>query len=173
MGKYAEYFKGNEILPIPEIVQKLEPRIIWLAVTDLKARRLMGLKKEGFEDLLRKAGVPCQYFCRRSFATWDILLPFKEQAAKVAANNITTKFFRLQPEYLGTRRVRVTVCNVPAYITGEVLASFLSAFGRVKEINLLISAVGTAYGEYTFRLCLTREGFQAIPEVIVSRERDK
>ncbi len=69
----------------------------------------------------------------------------------MAANNITTKFFRLQPEYLGTRRVRVTVCNVPAYITGEVLASFLSAFGRVKEINL-ISAVGTAYGEYTFRL---------------------
>ena len=81
MGKYAQYFKDNEILPIPEIIEKLEPRILSLVVSDLKTRRLVGLKKEGFEDLLRKAGVPCSYFCRRSFATWDVLLPTQEQAA--------------------------------------------------------------------------------------------
>ena len=170
VGKYAEYFKGNEILPIPELLEKLEPRIVSLVVTDLKTRRLVGLKKEGFEDLLRKAGVPCQYFCRRSFATWDILLPSSDQAAKVASSNII-KFFRLQPEYLGTRRIRVTICNVPAFITGEVLAAFLSAFGRVEEINLLRSTAGTAYGDYVFRMCLSREGFQTIPEIISSRGR--
>ena len=171
VGKYAEFFKGNEILPIPELLEKLEPRIVSLVVTDLKTRRLVGLKKEGFEDLLRKAGVPCQYFCRRSFATWDVLLPSSDQAAKVASNNIMTKFFRLQPEYLGTRRIRVTICNVPAFITGEVLAAFLSAFGRVEEINLLRSTAGTAYGDYVFRMCLSREGFQTIPEIIISRGR--
>ena len=171
VGKYADYFKGNEILPIPEILQKIEPRIVSLVVTDLKSRRLVALKKEGFEDLLRKAGVPCQYFCRKSFATWDVLLPSSDQAAKVASSNINTKFFRLQPEYLGTRRIRVTVCNVPAFITGEVLAAFLSTYGRVEEINLLRSAAGTAYGDYVFRMCLTRVGFQAIPETIVSRDR--
>ena len=171
VGKYADYFKGNEILPIPEIVQKIEPRIVSLVVTDLKSRRLVGLKKEGFEDLLRKAGVPCQYFCRKSFATWDVLLPSSDQAAKVASSNINTKFFRLQPEYLGTRRIRVTVCNVPAFITGEVLAAFLSTYGCVEEINLLRSAAGTAYGDYVFRMCLTREGFQAIPETTISRDR--
>ena len=168
MGKYAEYFKGNEILPIPELLQKLGPRIVSLVVTDLKSRRLVGLKKEGFEDLLRKAGVPCQYFCRSSFATWDVLLPSSDQAAKVASSNIITKFFRLQPEYQGTRRIRVTICNFPAFIT-EVLAAFLSAYGCVEEINLLRSTAGTAYGDYVFRMCLTREGFQAIPETIVSR----
>ena len=171
MGKYADYFKGNEILPIPEILQKLEPRIVSWVVTDLKSRQLVGLKKEWFEDLIRKAGVPCQCFCRNSFATWDVLLPCREQAAMVASGNITTKFFRLQPKYLGTRRIRVTVCNVPAFITGEVLAAFLSACGRVEEINLLSSAARTAYGVYVFRICLTREGFQAIPETIISRER--
>ena len=98
-------------------------------------------------------------------------MPTKEQAAKIAANNISTKFFRLQPEYMGTRRIRVTVCNVPAIITGEVLASFLSSYGRVEEVNLLRSSAGTAYGEYIFRLCLTREGFQAIPEIITFRDR--
>ena len=71
----------------------------------------------------------------------------------------------------GTPWIRVTVCNAPAFITGKVLASFLSAYGRVEEINLFRSATGTVYGDYTFRLCLTREGFQAILEVIVSRER--
>ena len=48
VGKYADYFKGNEILPIPEFLQKNEPRIVSLVVTDLKSRRLVGLKKEGF-----------------------------------------------------------------------------------------------------------------------------
>ena len=42
--KYADYFKGNEILPIPEILQKIEPRIVSLVVTDLKSRRLVGRK---------------------------------------------------------------------------------------------------------------------------------
>ena len=140
-------------------------------VSDLKTRRLVGLKKEVFEDLLGKPGVPCQYFCRRSFATWDVLLPTKEKATKAATTTITTKFFKLQPEYMETRRVRVTVCNVPATITGEVLASSLSKYRRVKESNLLRSAAGTAYGDHVFRLCLTREGFQGIPEVIISREK--
>ena len=98
MGKYAQYFKDNEILPIPEIIEKLEPRILSLVVSDLKTRRLVGLKKEAFKDLLQKAGVPCQSFCRRSFATWDVLLPTKQQATKAATTTITTKFFRLQPE---------------------------------------------------------------------------
>ena len=140
-------------------------------VSDLKTRRLVGLRKEAFEDLLRKAGVPCLYYCRRSFATWDFLLPTQEQAAKAASTTIMTKFFRLQPEYMGTRRIRVTVCNVPATVTGEVLAAFLCRYGRVEESNLLRSASGTAYGDHVFRLCLTREGFQAIPEIIISRGR--
>ena len=171
VGKYAQYFVGNEILPIPEIVEALEPRILSLVVSDIKTRRLVGLKKEAFEELLKKAGIPCQYFCRKSFATWDVLLPTEAEAAEAAKSNITTRFFRLQPEYKGTRRVRVTVCNVPAFITGEVLASYLGAFGRVEEFNLLRSSAGTAYGDYTFRLCLTRDGFQAIPETLVSRDR--
>ena len=102
---------------------------------------------------------------------WDILLPSSDQAGKVTLSNIMTKFFRLQPEYLGTRRIWVTVCNIPAFITGEVLATFLSAYGCVEEINLLRSAAGMAYEDYVFRMCLTREGFQAIPETTISRER--
>ena len=169
--KYAKYFKGNEILPIPELEQKLTPRILSLVVSDLKTKRLVGLKKETFEELLRKAGIPCQYFCRKSFATWDVLLPTEDQAAKLAANNITTRCFRLQPEYRGTRRLNVTICNVPASFTGEVFAAYLSSYGQVEEYKLLRSPAGTAYGDYAFRMCLTRDGFKAIPEILISGDR--
>ena len=171
VGRFAKYFKGNEILPIPEIADKIAPRVLSLVVSDLKTKRLVGLTKEVFEDLIRKAGIPCQYFCRKSFATWDVLLPTEKQAAKVAESDVITKNFRLQPEYKGARRLRVTVCNVPAIITGEVLAAFLSAYGHVEEFNLLRSPAGTAYGDYAFRLCLTRDGFKAIPETLICGDR--
>ena len=171
VGKFAIYFKGNEILPIPEIVKQLEPRILSLVISDIKTKRMVGLKKETFEEFLGKAGIPCQYFCCKSFATWDVLLPTEEQAAKAAAINIMTKNFRLQPEYKGTHRLRVTICNVPAYITWDFLASYLSAYRQVEEINFLRSPTGTAYGDYTFHLCLTRDGSKAIPETLVSGDR--
>ena len=166
--KYAKYFKGNEILPIPELVEKLTPRTLSLVVSDLKTKKLVGLKRETFEELVKKARIPCQYFCRKSFATWDVLFPTEDQAAKLAANNISTKYFRLQPEYRGTRRLRVTICNVPAHITGEVLAAYLRSYAQFEDFNLLRSPAGTAYGDYAFRLCLTRDGFKAIPETLIS-----
>ena len=123
--------QGGQILPVLEIAKDVEPRILSLVMTDLKTKRITGLKKEAFKELLWTAGIPFQYCCRRSYATWDILLPMVKQAARTAATNIMTKNFHLQPEYMGTLRVRVTICNVPAFLTGEVPASFLSAYGRV------------------------------------------
>ena len=149
----------------------MPPRIFSLVISDLKTKRLVGLNKETFEELLRKAGIPCQYFCHKSFATWDVRLPSEEQAARAATGDIVTKHFRLQPGYKGTRRLRVTVWNVPAYITGVVLAAYLSAYGQVEEFNLLRPVTGTAYGDYAFRLCLTRDGFKATPETLISGDR--
>ena len=170
VGKYAKYFKGNEILPIPEIAKNIELRILSLVVTDLKTKRVTGLKKEAFKEL-QTAGIPYQYFSRRNYVTWDILLPTVEQVARTATTNIMTKYFHLQLENMGTRRFRVTICNVLVFLTGEVLASFQSAYGRVEEVFQLRSANGTAFGDYTFKICLTREGFQAIPESIISWDK--
>ena len=43
--KYAQYFKGNRILPIPELVEAVQPKTLSLIVSDIKTRRLAGLKK--------------------------------------------------------------------------------------------------------------------------------
>ena len=139
MGKYAPYFQGNTILSIPEITEALDPHIILPVIVNIKMRRFVELKKDSFKDLMHTAGISEQYFCWRSFATWDVLLQTKEQAAKLAESCINTKFFQLHPEYIGIHRIQVTVCNVLANLPGEVVASYLSTFGRVQEMTQLLA----------------------------------
>ena len=130
----------------------------------------MCLSKDIFKELLQTAGIPAQYFCR-SFTTWDVLLPTREQVAKLAESCTTIKFFRLQPEYTGKRRIRVTLCNVPENLPGEVMASFLSSCRRVEKVTQLRAAAGTAHGDYVFRLCLIQQGFQNILEYHLSQRQ--
>ena len=44
VGKYAPYFKDNEILPIPELAEVVEPRTLSFVVTDLKRGLRRGFK---------------------------------------------------------------------------------------------------------------------------------
>ena len=135
-------------------------------VTDQKTRRLAGLRKDTFEEILKAARIPAKYYCRRSFATWVVLLTSEELATKLAGDNITTKHFQLQPEYLGQRRIKVTVCNVPIQLNGEVLAAYLCEHGEMEDIIKAKSPNETVHGDYFFTMCLNRKGFQAIPHTI-------
>ena len=47
--RYEKYFQGNRILPIPELVHEVQPKIISYVVTDLKTKRLAGIKKDTFD----------------------------------------------------------------------------------------------------------------------------
>ena len=152
-------------------MKEVEPKTLSFVVTDLKTKRLAGLKKETFEDLLKSANIPGTYFCRRSFATWDVLLPSEEVAKKLAGGNITTRFFRLQPEYRGKRRIKVTVCNVSMQLSGDVLAAYLSIYGGVEQVSQITSTRGTAYGDYVFIMCLDRGGFNNVPHKIKYRDQ--
>ena len=174
--KYAKYFEDNEILPIPELVEAVEPKTLSLVVTNLRTRRLAGLKKESFEEVLKTAGIPGKYFYRMSFATWDVLLPSEDRAKKLATNNITAKYFLLQPEYRGQRRIKVTVCNVSMQLNGDVPAAYLSSHGGVGDYNLITSAHGTAYGDYAFTMILDSvqlsTSYHIIPRQLSSRARN-
>ena len=107
---------------------------------------------------MKTAGIPGKYFYWRSFATWDVLLPSEEIAKKLATKNITTKYFWLQPEYHGKRRIKVTICNVPMQLNGEVLTAYLSSCGGVEDFTLITSAHGTAYSDYSFIMVLDGGG---------------
>ena len=164
--RYEKYFQGNRILPIPELVHEVQPKIISYVVTDLKTKRLAGIKKDTFEGLLKAADIPANYYCRRSFATWDVLLPSEDLAAKLAGENVISKYFRLQPEYMGRRKIRITVCNVPIQLNEEVLAAYFVKYGEIEDITKTKSVNGTAHGDYIFTMCLDRGGFTAIPHII-------
>ena len=92
------------------------------------------------------------------------------QKSKLSESCITTKFFRLQPEYMDTQRICVTVCNVPANLPGLLVAS-LSAYSRVEEMAQLRATTETIHGDYAFRLCLDKKGFQAIPDTLFFWDR--
>ena len=127
---------------------------------------MAGIRKETFEELLRAAGIPAKYFCRCSFATLDVLLPSEGLAVKLARNNITSKHFRLQPEYMERRWIKVTVSNVPIQISGDVIAAYLTECGDVEEVAKAKSTNGTAHGNHYLAMCLNRTGFQSIPHTI-------
>ena len=169
--KYVNYFKEGEILPLPELVEAVEPKTLSFVVTDLKTKRLARLKKKTFEDLLKSANIPGKYFCRRSLATWDVLPPSEEVAKKLAVGNIATRFSRLQPEYRGKRRIKVTVCNVSMQLSGDFLAAYLSIYGGVEQVTQVISNIGTAYGDYVFIMCLDRGEFNNVPHLIKYRDQ--
>ena len=112
------------------------------------------------------ASIRCRYFCRYSFATWNILLPMEEQAAKLASSDITTKFFWLQLKYIRTLRICITLCNVLVDFTEHVLTSFLRTYRCTEEVTPLRAILGMAYEDYTFWICFKRDGFQVIPDTI-------
>ena len=142
------------------------PRLLSFIVTDLRTRRLAGIKNDTFEEILKAAGIPARYFCRRSFTTWDVLFPSEELAVKLAESNISSKFFWLQPKYKGKRRIKVSVSNVPIQINRNVLAAYLSEYGGVEDMITAKSISGTAHGDYFVIMCLDRGGSQAIPHTV-------
>ena len=62
--------------------------------------------------------------------------------------------------------IRVTVCNVPIQLNGDVLVTYLSKYGSVEAVTPMKSFYGTAHGDYILTACVDREGFQAVPHII-------
>ena len=135
----------------------LRPETLPFFITDLRTRRLAGLKKEMFEELLKSAGISCRYFCRCWFTTCDVLL-LSEERVKLAGINVSTKYIRLQLAYRGKRQIKITVCKVPLQLNGDVLAAYLSVYGSVEEVTLIRSADGTAR-EDDLNIFVNRESF--------------
>ena len=67
---------------------------------------------------------------------------------------------------MGRRRMKVTVCNVPIQLSGDVLTVFLSDFRDVVDFSTIESSSGTAHGDYSFTMYLNRGGFKAIPHTL-------
>ena len=74
---------------------------------------------------------------RPGYAIWDVLVPTKKQAQKLAEKYTVIKFFRLQPEYMGSWRMKVTIC-----ISSNFPAAYQSKYGRVEEVSTVNGNTG-------------------------------
>ena len=67
VGKYAPFIQGDTILPIPDYVEALESRIIFFIISTINAKKLAGICREIFEEMMRISGISCRYFRRRGY----------------------------------------------------------------------------------------------------------
>lgn len=112
--KYEEYVMGTDFITIPEALNAVMTRKISLLTSEVKSRKLIGVSREMMEEALKTLNVAPRMLARRSNALWDILLADEEEAKKLAGSILMTKNVRMQTEYMGTRKTRVTVHGVPA-----------------------------------------------------------
>jgi len=167
-NKYKDLVEGNNIKSLPQATEDLEPRILSYITTEATSRKLIGLGREKILDILLGNNIPAKHINRRSYATWDVLLPSEAEAMRCSTRNIIYKGCKLQPEYKGERRTRVTLFNVPAMISTEYLMAILSNYGDVVAMGVT-SERGVRVGEFAFLMALKREGFDGIPDTLTFR----
>ena len=137
-------------------------------VTDQRTKRLAGLKKETLKEILKLKTSQVNIFTEGALLLGIFCFPQRKQQ-KLASCNTTTRFFRLQPEYRGKRRIKVIVCNVWMQMSGDVLTAYLSIYGGVEQITQITSNSRMAYVDYAFIMCLDRRGFNNTPHIIKTR----
>lgn len=72
----------------------------------------------------------------------------RHEAKELAGNILTTKSIQLQTEYMGTRRMIITVYGVPLDITVDHVKAFFANFGQVRDIIHILSKVGVPTGDF-------------------------
>lgn len=83
---------------------------------------------------------------------WNILLATEQ---KLAWSVLAARLVRLQVEYMGTRRTKITVHGVPVDISEDCVGSFFAKYGQV-EVCAINSKCGIVTGDIELHVILTR-----------------
>lgn len=166
--KFEDSFNGNEFLTIKEVIK---PRTLSMLTSDVKTHKLIGVSRECMEEALKVLNIHPKILARRSNALWDLLLASEEQAKTLAGSVLFTKSIRLQTEYMGTCRTRVTIHGVPVDITTNRMGSFFTKYGEVNEVKALSSKSGIETGDMEVQITLDQHNFREIPNTLVCRKR--
>lgn len=65
----------------------------------------------------------------------------------MAGSILTNKNQRLQTEYMGSHKTKITVHGVPVDISEDRMGAFFSKFGKVEEVKALLGKPGIATGD--------------------------
>ena len=172
VGKYAQYFE-KKLDPVNTSACRgsgVESHILRLIRLDdqeigrVKERDLRGDLKDGGRPISVHLPAKFRHVRRPAAVGWS------SQNADRGNNN--NEVFRLQHEYKDHRRIKVTVCNIPIELNGDVLAVYLSAYSDVEEVLQARSVARTVHRDYIINICLDREGFHAILHIIAYKDQN-
>lgn len=74
---------------------------------------------------------------RRTNAIWNIFLTSKEEARSLAGSILTTKSVRMQIEYMGIRRIKITLYGMTMDVEEDLVRLFFTNYGQVEEDIIL------------------------------------
>lgn len=99
------------------------------------------------EEVLKSLYAARNVLARRSNGIWEILLSSEQEAKQLAESILMAKSERLQTEYMGTRKTRLTVHSVPVDINEDRMGAFFTKNGQVNEDSAVIriSSISTVY----------------------------
>lgn len=115
--EYGKFSSGNEVIAVPSDMEAINTRTIYLLTTDVKTRKLIGVSRDLMEESLMSFNIGAKVLTHRSNDMWDLLLVTEEAVKSLTGNILTTKSVRLQTEYTGTQKTRITLHGVLMYIT--------------------------------------------------------
>lgn len=100
------------------------------------------------EEALKCLKIVPKILCKRSNAMWDILLASEEETKQLSGSILRTKTLRLQTEYMGTRRTRVTLHGVSMDIKEDHVGDFFALYGQVEEVARILSKTDVPTGDF-------------------------
>lgn len=126
------------------LLEAVNIKTISLFTMDVKTSKPIGVNRDCMEEALKSLNIEAKVLARRSNAMWDILLATKDSAKALAGNILTTKSVRLQTEYLGTRKTRVTLHGVPLFIMEDHLGFSFLKFGQINDVSAVKKQCGNS-----------------------------
>lgn len=100
------------------------------------------------------------------------MLATEEADKKLPGSRLTSKSVRLQMEYMGTIKTRITLQEVPMDISKDHLEAFFSQYLPVSEVSPLISKASIATRDFVLQVTVTLKSFLDIPDTLICRFRN-
>lgn len=88
---------------------------------------------------------------------WDLLLSSEQEAKLLTGSILSPSSLRLQTEYMGIRKTKITVHGVSVDICGDRMGAFFRKYRQVDEMSALRRKTGITTGDIVLHLVSTRQ----------------
>ena len=143
---------------IPNLAD-IEEKTVTVFVVDSQKRQIVKSTKDNVISTLKRFGASPQCVTKGSgFAAWEVLLPTKEACLELLKKDLRTTEQIMYVGYLGKRRTKVTIYDVPKWDIGWYLGAFILKYGEIVDYSSDVLR-----GVWRFEIMTDTPAFNSIP----------